>query len=583
MEISTELIPIHEVNLDIELAAERLHLGPQGELIQKIENFNSRYNTDIGVTKNYGFKPGTYDKVKKIFINKMLKFEMKPSSMFSLKRRIDDNSWLQRNYWTSIIDIQNMMSRLKYSQVGWQDNTEVLARFWNNFQERIPNDIANMLSVHPGHTMNISLEAEKIIDSSQWRDLYIIVDQFIPDIYLEVYKQDEVISKTQWGHVDLRWRIPLWKYLNNFCEGGARRGPFAVSNPYAKVHPFYEGTKHPYVSSSTYTTTGGWITYTCTGDMQNDIINAAWNIDVLSLTLLSRWWLGRYHIPRTNPLNRIEKCIYGWQEGSDKSIWKHRVDQPIDVIDRCRWPEEYDRLMSNNEAEDEDILNPCDTCNFRDGYAELVANAAIPQDAEYPGQSVFVYEPCYKALQDYSIPETEDDCIIEAGLIQLMIFEQVRLSLSNVPDEERRNYHLIRSPEFPMPEDATLEFIYKYDPNFNFEYRFLSYKSAHRNYQLLDVMDTLFMLEYWHEAIQDYCVEAGISDDGEMDDIEYEFRNHSIEEVRRMTRELSSSERRNDEIRELIGVQFPTNEVDNLTPEEAAIRWATQNGRTLNI
>ena len=88
------------------------------------------------------------------------------------------------------------------------------------------------------------------------------------------------------------------------------------------------------------------------------------------------------------------------------------------------------------------------------------------------------------------------------------------------------------------------------------------------------------MLEYWHEAIQDYCVEAGISDDGEMDDIEYEFRNHSIEEVRRMTRELSSSGR----IREVDFNSFgPIDDTANLTAEEAAIRWATQNGRTLNI
>jgi hypothetical protein len=572
MEVSRELIPIHEVNIDIELAAERLHLGPQGELIQKIENFNSRYRTNIGINKKYGFKPGAYDQVKKVFVDKMLKFSMKPSNMFSLKRRIDDSAWMQRNYWDNIVSIQNMMHRLKHDQVGWQDNTEVLATFWNNFQERIPNDIANMLSSYPGHTMNISLEADKLIDSTLWKDLYIIIDQFIPDVYLEVYHQDEVISRTQWGHIDLRWRIPLWKYLNNFCEGGARRSNYGMGNPYAKIHPFYEGTKHPYVSSSTYTSTDGWITYTCTGDMQSDIQNAAWNIDIMSLTLLSKYWLGRYHIPRTNPLNRIEKCLYGWQEGSDKSIWKHRVDDSIHVIDQCRWPDEYDRLISNNEAEDEDILNPCDTCNFRDGYAELVENAAIPQDAEYPGQSVFVYEPCYKALQDYSIPETEDDCIIEAGLMELMIYDQIRFVSQEIPDEERRQLQLIRSPEFPMPEDATLELIYQYCPNFNFEHRYLSYKSRHRNYKVLDVLDSIFMLEYWRMAVDEYCEQAGIRDEGELDDVEYEFRNHSIEEVERLTDDLFRS-----------SIEPLSSNTSTLTAEEAAIRWATQNGRTLNI
>ena len=54
--------------------------------------------------------------------------------MYSLRRRINDSSWMQRNYWDNIISIQNMMYRLKHDQVGWQDNTEVLATFWNNFQ-----------------------------------------------------------------------------------------------------------------------------------------------------------------------------------------------------------------------------------------------------------------------------------------------------------------------------------------------------------------------------------------------------------------------------------------------------------------
>ena len=118
--ITEELIPISQAEIDIEKAAERLHIGPQGRLMEKIDRFNNLYYTNIGVNKNYGFKPGAYDEVKKVFINKMLRFNMKPSNMFSLKKRIDDNSWSQRNYWNTIIEIQNMMYRLKRDQVGWQ-------------------------------------------------------------------------------------------------------------------------------------------------------------------------------------------------------------------------------------------------------------------------------------------------------------------------------------------------------------------------------------------------------------------------------------------------------------------------------
>ena len=57
------LIDITEIDIDINDVAERLFLGPQGALIEQIENFNTRYGRHIQgdiikITKGFKFKPG---------------------------------------------------------------------------------------------------------------------------------------------------------------------------------------------------------------------------------------------------------------------------------------------------------------------------------------------------------------------------------------------------------------------------------------------------------------------------------------------------------------------------------------------
>ena len=432
-----------------------------------------------------------------------------------------------------------------------------------------------MLAAYPGHSMNIDLEADKLLNEDNWADLKIIITLFTPDIELEVYHQDEIISKTPWGHVETKWFIPFWKYLNHFCQDNpALHRHTSIANPHAKIYPFHEGVSHPYVSKTPYSISNGWSTYTCTGDMQNDITNAAWNIDIMGLTLLTKFWLGRYHIPRTNPLNRIDKCLYGWQKGSDKKIWKHRTDHSMNVIDECKWPDRYITLLSTDDDIDE-IVNACDTCYLKDGYAELINNSAIPEDSEYPGQEVIAYEPCYKALQDYSIPETEDDCIIEAGIFQLMVYEQRVSTLMPVDEIDRLDIN--RSYENPMPVNYNLELILKYIENFNIKIKFLEFKNRFSNYEVIDVLDKLFMGDLFNMAIEEYCETFDVHNENEREDVYYDFRHASIREVNAYSRERFISEN------ELNNVNNQPLQTETLTPEERAIRWATQNGRTINI
>ena len=57
----TVITPISQVNINMQEAADTLFLGPQAELLEKVQNFNIRYNMCgtggdvIQINRNYGF------------------------------------------------------------------------------------------------------------------------------------------------------------------------------------------------------------------------------------------------------------------------------------------------------------------------------------------------------------------------------------------------------------------------------------------------------------------------------------------------------------------------------------------------
>jgi len=98
------ITPINQVDIDIQEAADALFLGPQAELLEKVQTFNSRYNMygsggDVmQINRNYGFKPGVYDRIKEAYGNHCLGYRSKPKDIWSLQYRMDRDRWKQRTF-----------------------------------------------------------------------------------------------------------------------------------------------------------------------------------------------------------------------------------------------------------------------------------------------------------------------------------------------------------------------------------------------------------------------------------------------------------------------------------------------------
>ena len=579
-----EIIPIEDMDLDVKRAADELFLGPQAQLVEKIQNFNTRYSqycssdSIIQINKKYGLKPGTYDKIKEVHANYCLGYRSKPKDMWTLEYRMNRDRWRQRDFWRSAIAIQTDMYSLKHSDAGWQDNVEIVEEFWNDLKERIPGEVQDALSVFTNDNVNIGIQLSNVENSDLWSGIRIIIEVFTSDINMQVIHQEEEIANYSWGNVATKWSIPLWKYINNWCEGGIQsRTNYSINNPKAKIYPKYPKMRHPYISNNnSYTRVeGSWINNTCTGDLQSDLKEAVWSLDINAICALSRSWLSRYHIPRTNPLNRIEHCHYGWEIGMDEKIWKHRDISPEGMMLQCKWPDVFSSLDNNTDDEN----NACDECQFKEGYAYLIDSTVISDDAAYPGQRVIEVEPCHRAIVEYECLETDEDIIAEACLMHIMCCSVLR----NMPTESLEGIDYMLSEQNRFPVDANLETIYRLNPEFNFSNAF---RSEQLNWSVrghIDLLDIVFDTRIWHDLVDEYIELHGL-DESDAEDASYDLRNESIERIR----EMIDRERQRRLTRDTI---WPVEEItleegtpfDPLTTEEQAIRWATQHGRTINI
>ena len=46
-------IDINNFSYDVEAMVNNIYVGPQGELLEQIDGFNERHNTDLAITKSF--------------------------------------------------------------------------------------------------------------------------------------------------------------------------------------------------------------------------------------------------------------------------------------------------------------------------------------------------------------------------------------------------------------------------------------------------------------------------------------------------------------------------------------------------
>jgi len=560
------LIPISEARFDINEMAERVFIGPQGVLMEKVEQFNRRWGRGltedlIRITKKFAFKPGTYDKIKQAHSFHILKYRMKPSGMYSLKRRIDESAWMARDFWNQAIDIDTIMANNRNNNIRWQENTSYVENYLNSLIERLNEEQETLRNNFPNDTVSILIDQDDLNDRHSWNHLKLTVEVVTKDITMNVIRQDENICSYDWGSVKTRWTIPLWSFLNNWCEGGPQSSNVQNTSytPKALLFPKYVSLAHPYVSTrNTYSSPDGWIDSTCTGDHSATLRGFVWTLELLPLAILTRTWLSKYNIPATNPLTRIWYCYYGQPQGASDKLWLSRDHfTPKQVMGGCSFPDEYIRKSFNDDTLD----NACDNCQFRDGY-KWTNSSNVDVN----------YEPCAKAIRKYEGPATDEEAIKEAAILHFVVCNYMECNQEQYNLFTDDVINILRTSDNLFPKDATLCNILRNNPHYNIENVMLKASGRHLLQNHIDLLDDLFELNLFNNAMDELSQLLEM----DIDEVRDEWYQSSLLDIEEEIRRINNRE------------NIPTDNShtiieENLTPEERVIRWASTRGSTINL
>ena len=174
------MIRIQEYNPNLTEIAERVLLGPQADILEKINQFNNYYQTNLKCTKMFRWSPGVSQQVKEAYERFILRWDMKYGGVEQFFKRIENRDYTHKNMARMLNDINNRMSGLRREGLSMQDNGDLVAEAFINTKEHILKELKLL---------------EEVIDSSKFLiNIYIEENDNLCSIAeLEVYPEPAVV------------------------------------------------------------------------------------------------------------------------------------------------------------------------------------------------------------------------------------------------------------------------------------------------------------------------------------------------------------------------------------------------------
>ncbi|QDP53410.1 MAG: hypothetical protein GOVbin4296_20 [Prokaryotic dsDNA virus sp.] len=341
-----EIMQIDEFNPNIEEVANNIFLGPQAEILEELERFNSRWGTNVKLTKKFYWSPGTYNTIKTSYANEGLRFKMKPSGMYSIFDRMSSYSYSANNFKRDILKIEDMRNHLTRQNIVMTDNTEQIEDAFDSIKSRM-NEISSIDNVSV--TINPIYNEDTGAPSYRRFTWNIVID--LPEGHFSLFNQDQLIGEIPRHKVQLLFSVNMFKHLNNFisgCNPAFRDGYYSRGNK-MDIYGYYFGTRyfkqHPYISRryrSPYERTNAnneeniLTNYNvrnqiCLGDLGKQIQTHIYKLELEEALTMLNIWNSIYRVPSTNPLNNIRDTFVG-----KPSIFPTEMYDVIGRHERCQ-------------------------------------------------------------------------------------------------------------------------------------------------------------------------------------------------------------------------------------------------------
>ena len=344
MAIDFQLIEAYDVDIenfsyDVSDMVNSIYIGPQGELLEKLELFNHNYGTNIGVTKSFTLKPGGYDEIKKAHARWVLRYDMKPRGIGSIFDRIQQYNWRASGFKQELLNIDTRMKDLKQSGMRWQDNTDQFEDEFDKLKSSIINTLEATREMYP----SVSIEC-KVVPVSEGRlSVYRrrghygrsgfptnmfsaeAVD-FVLLVYLKLEDMDMMARVMDGDNAVSEYRLSMGDVyiasgtylLPLISRNWGRTTPLTTNAQQGAYSFFLEAmylsemckSDHPYIGRTTdrYSwelKAKAWAGNICTGNMEQEIRNSLLNNELMAHIVQLITWVTNYYVPQTHPLNRI--------------------------------------------------------------------------------------------------------------------------------------------------------------------------------------------------------------------------------------------------------------------------------------
>ena len=322
-------------DVNIRELVENVHIGPQAEVLEEIQRFNTRYLTNsfyrqlqdhkrLSVTKKFYWKPGAYDTIKAI-INNLQRFDQKSNSLERVVERVrTDSTWRMRNLWNEVRSIEGMLKSFRNNGVEMQDNTDNAVEAW----EMIKNHIGNQYT-EGSQTFSPYITAKYGGNQITDYELEIQYEYHNPVIEYTHSGESNALAEIEIPmEVKLKVRFSLSKWINILIKAKFNFDNINIdfirsSQSYNSNYNYSIGASivgdyycyHPYISRhSNYgnrNNNDSQFMYVCVGNLDREIRACIRNFDFISLKVFFDKLMLHYDT-NTGPLNNIKQSYHGF-------------------------------------------------------------------------------------------------------------------------------------------------------------------------------------------------------------------------------------------------------------------------------
>jgi hypothetical protein len=353
----SDKVLVEDVDFRINQISEKVLMGPQAEVLEKINIFNETFSSAIGVTKTFRWSPGIYDKIKELLHREVFQWDKRCNKVESLFNRIEERGYRQRQIKDRLTQIDSDLRQKRAMGVVFQENREEIREYFNLFIGKM---IAFSEYNHDNISVNIEFDMQDVdyFNGGEMIDIVSHVDVIISmdDMHLQVWDSNDGcardIGDIQFPYdISLEFKFSFVKWFNSICAAIQNDRDITHFNQFTSNSYWIKGMAidrseycnsfliFPYISR--HHSRG---TTVCLGDFLPDVMIYLMNLNPDMFYDIMYRWATLFIVNKTHPYNGISYAFHGHPKGisnDDLMILQGSGDSSD-----CRYPREIREMLA---------------------------------------------------------------------------------------------------------------------------------------------------------------------------------------------------------------------------------------------